>query len=321
VVLDEQDGHVELVADAADELGELVRLLRIHAGSRLVEHQELRMRRQRAGDLQPALLAVGQAGGQLVLHILQTHHLQKLQHLGALPRLLLAVAAERGGEHVAAAAHVLGDEHVVEHRLGLPQADILEGTRHAQRRDLIRRGRQHMVGKRIAIQRLLAFLPRLQRLVVQLLLRGEASGVHIGVLALVLLLHLTGGMVADDALLVEAHPAVGGGVHAGDHIERRGLAGTVGADEGDDLVLVYFQVQVVHGHHAAKLHGGVFNGQYILAHLERTSFLAALAGFFWNSSRSPMMPLRKNSTTIMIMMLNTTMRKPERSSGRRKPPM
>ena len=73
VVLDEQDGHVELVADAADELGELVRLLRVHAGSRLVEHQELRMRRQRAGDLQPALLAVGQRRRQLVLHILQTH--------------------------------------------------------------------------------------------------------------------------------------------------------------------------------------------------------------------------------------------------------
>ena len=34
-----------------------------------------------------------------------------------------------------------------------------------------------------------------------------------------------------------------------------------------------------------------------------------------------MMPLRKNSTTAIMMMLNTTMRKPERSSGTRKPPI
>ena len=77
-------------------------------------------------SLQTALLAVGQAGGQLVLHVLQTHDLQQLQYFGTLPGLLLAVQVQGGGKQVAGAAHVLGDQHVVKYRLSLPQADVLE---------------------------------------------------------------------------------------------------------------------------------------------------------------------------------------------------
>ena len=144
------------------------------------------------------------------------------------------------------------------------------------------------------------------------------------VLPLVELFHLAVGRVLNDLAPLKPHCAVGGCIHAGNNVERGGLAGTVGADEGDDLIFIHLQVQIIHSHHAAKLHRGVFNGQYVFTHLERASFLAAFAvdaGFFWNNSRSPMMPLRKNSTTAMMMMLNTTMRKPERSSGRRNPPM
>ena len=182
-----------------------------------------------------------------------------------------------------------------------------------------------MVGKGIGVQRLLPLLPRLQRRLVQFLLRGELDGVHIGVLALVHLLHLAGGMVSHDARLIEAHPPVGGGVHTGDDVERRGLAGTVGADQRHDLALVYLQIQIVHGYHAAKLHSDVLHGQYVLAHLDVTSF-AALS-FFLNSfpkklmmashenSLSPMMPLRKNSTTIIMITENTSIRKPPRMNG------
>ena len=220
---------------------------------------------------------------------------------------------------------MLGDQHIVKHRLGLPQADILEGAGHAQRRDLIRCGGQHMVGKRIAVQCLLALFPGLQCLVIQRLLRGKLGGVHIGALALVLLLHLSGGMVPHDAASLKGHAAVGGRVHTGDDVERRGLTGTVGADEGHDLALVDLQVQVVHGHHAAELHGDIFNRENVLAHLDATSF-AALS-FFLNSfpkklmmashenSLSPMMPLRKNSTTIIMITENTSIRKPPRMNG------
>ena len=220
---------------------------------------------------------------------------------------------------------MLGDKHIVKHRLGLPQTDILEGTGHTQRRDLIRRRGQHMVSKCVAVQRLLALFPGLQRLVVQRLLRGELGGVHIRVLTLILLLHLSGGMVPHDARLIEAHPPVGGGVHTGDDIERCGLASAVGADQRHDLALVDLQIQIVHGYHAAKLHSDVLHGQYVLAHLDVTSF-AALS-FFLNSfpkklmmashenSLSPMMPLRKNSTTIIMITENTSIRKPPRMNG------
>ena len=50
---------------------------------------------------------------------------------------------------------------------------------------------------------------------------------------------------------------IGGRVHAGNDVESGGLACAVGADQGDELVLIYFQVQVIHSDHAAKLHGCV----------------------------------------------------------------
>ena len=40
--------------------GEVRRLLRVHPGGRLVEEEELRLRRERARDLEPALVAVGE---------------------------------------------------------------------------------------------------------------------------------------------------------------------------------------------------------------------------------------------------------------------
>ena len=220
---------------------------------------------------------------------------------------------------------MLGDQHVVKHRLGLPQADVLEGTRHAQLGDDVGRGRQNTVGEGELVPRLLLRLPRLQRLVLQGFLRREVGGVHLRVLALVGLLHLPGGVIADDALLVKGHAAIGGGVHAGDDVEGRGLTGAVGADQRHDLALVHLQVQVVHGHHAAELHGDIFHGQNVLTHLDATSFAAF--SFFLNSfpkklmipshenSRSPMMPLRKNSTTIMMTTENTSIRKPPRMKG------
>ena len=108
-------------------------------------------------------------------------------------------------------------------------------------------------------------------------------GIPARVLALIELFHLAVGRVFNDLASLEPHRAVGGRIHAGDNVERGGLAGTVGADEGDDLIFIHLQVQIVHSHNAAKLHRGVFNGHYVFTHLERASFLAAFtvdAGFF-----------------------------------------
>ena len=231
---------------------------------------------------------------------------------------------EGGGKEIAGAAQMLGNEYIVKYRLALPQAYILEGAGHSQSRDFIRRRGQYMVREGILIPLLLGLLPSLQSLVLQGLLRGKLRGIHGGMLTLVGLFHLAGGVIADDALFVEAHPAVGGGVHTGDDIERRGLSCAVGADKGHDLALVYLHGQVIHGHHAAELHSDIFHLQHIF-HLEATSF--ADLSFFLHSflkklkipsqenSRSPMMPLRKNSTTIIMTTENTSIRKPPRMKG------
>src|SRR6185295_5076403 len=60
VVLDEQ--HRDAGADALDQLDHAPRLLRAHAGHRLVEQHQLRLRREREADLERALFAVRQRG-------------------------------------------------------------------------------------------------------------------------------------------------------------------------------------------------------------------------------------------------------------------
>mgnify|MGYP000709525261 CR=1 FL=1 len=61
VVLDEQDGQVEFVADMPDETHELGAFLRVHPRRGFVEEQEIRAGRQRAGDFKAPLRPVGQA--------------------------------------------------------------------------------------------------------------------------------------------------------------------------------------------------------------------------------------------------------------------
>ena len=77
----------ELVAQPADQAHQLERLLRIHAGRRLVEQQQLRLGRQRARDLEPALAAVRQAGRRLVGHRVELEDLEQLHR--AVARLAL----------------------------------------------------------------------------------------------------------------------------------------------------------------------------------------------------------------------------------------
>ena len=65
VVLDEEHGQALLLPELGDELGERRGLLRVHARGGLVEQEQLRLGRERAGDLEPALVAVGQVPREL----------------------------------------------------------------------------------------------------------------------------------------------------------------------------------------------------------------------------------------------------------------
>ena len=94
LVLDEQDGHAALVAQAADERRRLRRLGGVHAGRRLVEQQQARPRGQGAGDLEPSLVAVGQAGGLDVALAAEPHEGEQL--LGLASAAVSSSAAGRG---------------------------------------------------------------------------------------------------------------------------------------------------------------------------------------------------------------------------------
>ena len=55
-----------LVADEAEQVVELGRFARVEAGGRLVEAEQHRVGAHRAGDLEPALRAIGQVAGGVV---------------------------------------------------------------------------------------------------------------------------------------------------------------------------------------------------------------------------------------------------------------
>ena len=89
VVLDEQDRQAELAPEAPDEVGHLARLAAVHAGGRLVEEQELGPGRQGAGDLEPALVAVGQVARPRLGPLVEVDELEQAHAFGD-RRLLLA---------------------------------------------------------------------------------------------------------------------------------------------------------------------------------------------------------------------------------------
>ena len=146
MVLNDEHGEVEAVADLTDKIHQRERFLRVHTGGRLVEQQKLRVGCQRAGDFQLALLAVGQVDGDHIALIPDAHDLEQLFRLLA-QRLFLPVVlrqplgaeleAPEGLENVVVRARMAGREHVVVHRFALKKADILEGARHAAGHDVV----------------------------------------------------------------------------------------------------------------------------------------------------------------------------------------
>ena len=135
VVLDQQDADADVVADRQQQPVELVRLARIEPGRRLVEAQELGIRAHGAGDLEPALGAIGQVGGGIVGPLDQPDALEPLHRL--LRRLALGAAIGRqpqyAGNGEAGRPHqrvVLRHDQILQHRHAGEQADVLEGPRH-----------------------------------------------------------------------------------------------------------------------------------------------------------------------------------------------
>ena len=99
--------------DPLEQIHDVLAGLRIQVSGRLVGQQHQRPVDERAGDGDALLLTAGQLGGQSVGLAGQPHH---LQHVGHHPV-----------DHVGALAdHLEGEGHVLEHRLLLQQAEVLE---------------------------------------------------------------------------------------------------------------------------------------------------------------------------------------------------
>ncbi len=65
-MLDQKDGEVEAVADRGDQLAQPVDLFMVQAAGGLVEQQELRLARERAGQLDALLRGEGQVRDRLL---------------------------------------------------------------------------------------------------------------------------------------------------------------------------------------------------------------------------------------------------------------
>ena len=143
VVLDHEDRVAGLLAQPRDQLGDLVRLDRVHPGGGLVEQEHPRLRRGGAGDLEPAPVRVREAVRRLVPAVAHQPLAEEAEPLLG-ERLDLALLAPHAGRaqdrahdarlrvRVRGGHHVLLDRHVQE------QPQRLERPRDPALRDLVR---------------------------------------------------------------------------------------------------------------------------------------------------------------------------------------
>src|SRR5659263_43516 len=128
LVLDKQDGQVELVAKPVDHFHQFVCLCRVHAGCRLVQDEELGFGGKSAGDFQPALRPIEEGTRDLVGMTLQVEQAQQID--GVVVDLLLtlpvlACVQERISVAVGY-TEVIGDLDIVDNTGLAEQADVLE---------------------------------------------------------------------------------------------------------------------------------------------------------------------------------------------------
>ena len=143
VVLDHEDRVAGLGAELGDQLGDLLGLLRVHPGGGLVEQQHPRVRRGRAGDLEPAPVRVGEAVGGLVPAVAHQPLAEEREPLlGELADLLLLAAhagrAQHRAEDAGLRVPVRGRHHVLAHGHVEEQAQRLERAGDPAARDLVR---------------------------------------------------------------------------------------------------------------------------------------------------------------------------------------
>ncbi len=138
VVLDEQDREA-LYQKTADERAKRGGLCRVHAGGRLVQDQEARLRRESASDLESSLIAVRQLTGQGVrASPAETDAIDQRERERAMGIRHCPRTRHDPGKHVGAHASMSTDEDVLLDRETFEHADALERARDAERRETMR---------------------------------------------------------------------------------------------------------------------------------------------------------------------------------------
>src|SRR5262249_6318731 len=141
VMLDQEDREAEARANGANQLAEFPLFAAVHAGRGLVEQQQLGLERQRARDLQAALVPIGEIARALVGTVGKTDQLQ--QCFGPASRLTLLRPWRGQPDHAAHEAarrpHVTRDHHVLKGRELAEQANVLKRARDAEGGDAVRR--------------------------------------------------------------------------------------------------------------------------------------------------------------------------------------
>ena len=208
VVLDEGDRGAELVAHVEDEAAHVLLLLDVHARHGLVEQEEGRLRRERAGQLDPLLQAIRQAARRRLPDGLDLQEVDDpLDHGAVLELLLLRRPPVEGVEQdIAPHLEQPARHDVVEHAHPLEEGHVLKRPRDAER--------GHVVGAKVR---------------------------------------------AVPALVQDA--ARGGVVEPADHVEQRGLAGAVRADDRDGLAPPDVEADARQRLHGSKVDADVLDGE------------------------------------------------------------
>ena len=132
-MFDQQHGHVEFVAQAADQRLQVHLFLRVQAGGRFVQHQQPGAGDHAAGNFQPALVAVGQIAGLAVGIGVQAHEVQPpdrtVDGLGF--GSAVGGQAQQARQQPALYLRVLGHQQVFQHGQLFEQPHVLEGAHHA----------------------------------------------------------------------------------------------------------------------------------------------------------------------------------------------
>ena len=111
-----------------DQLHQVALFLRIHPRGRLIEHQNLRPRRQRPGDFQPSLQPVRQRASRIVQPIDQIERPQQFDRLFLLLRFfdLMLFRSDQRPQKSMGHRPVEPDQHIIQHAQSAKEPDILK---------------------------------------------------------------------------------------------------------------------------------------------------------------------------------------------------